>query len=123
MPSPSRLAAEEFAKEGRRDLYLGAAILGGAVFLCSFGLVLHIKSARRIVWEEHFLPLFGLFDLFVVSVLTVWTTRSLRGTPGGGAAKLLQGCLVLGTFLVFLVAGFIFFGFVCGIVAPFRIEH
>src|SRR5690349_19593994 len=54
VPSPSRLAAEEFAKEGRRDLYLGAAILGGAVLLCVFGLVLHISSASRTVWREQF---------------------------------------------------------------------
>ena len=50
--SASGLAAEEVGNQGRRDLYLGAAILGGAVFLCMFGLVLHIKSAKRIVWEE-----------------------------------------------------------------------
>jgi hypothetical protein len=50
----SRLAAEEFVNQGRRDSYLGAAAIGGLVLLCVFGLVVMSRRGAQ------FLPFFGL---------------------------------------------------------------
>jgi hypothetical protein len=99
--------------QGRRDTHLGAAAIGGVVLLCVLGLVLITKAEARSMWPRQFLPLFGLLDLVVVSILAVWFTRGLRGKPGGPSADPLQGCAVVVIVLAVLGAGFVFFFVVC----------
>jgi hypothetical protein len=106
-PSPSRLAAEEFVNQGRRDSDLGAAAIGGVVLLCVFGLVVLFTKA------EPFLPLFGLLDLVVVVILTVWFSKGRRDKLGESSAHPLSGCAIPLIFLGLLGAGFVFFFVVC----------
>jgi hypothetical protein len=104
--------------QGRRDSYLGAAVSGGVFLLCVLGLVL-ITTAAHNTWLERLLGLFGLLELVVVVILTIWFGRGLSASP-------LSGCAVPLIFLVLLGAGFVLFIAVCeravvsGLSGPFH---
>ena len=112
-PSSSRLAGEEFVNQGRRDTFSGGAAIGGVVVLCVFGLLLVNRAAVNKPLAEQLLPLFGLFDLAVVSILSVFFTRGLREKPNWSSSDPWKGCVVALILLAVLGAGFVCFFIVC----------